>query len=617
MSGQGFQLVSLTLSGVNVPDSTVTFQGGLNVIVGASDTGKTFIAQCVDYMFGAKDRPKEIPEAEAYDKATLVILPYGTEEPLTLERSLRGGSFRLLREGEPERTLGEKHQAGNEDTVSHLLLSLCGLAERRIRKNNRGTTRSLSFRDIARLVLIDEKKVIREDSPIYSGRPADRTAEQNVFRLLLTGTDDASVIELPDPKIARGKTQGKTEVIESLINGVREQLSSLEETHDPDSIRSQLGRIESTYQEASATLSAQQQSVSELEAKRREAWQRVRKIDSRIAVIMELRNRFTLLRQQYSSDLRRLESIAEAGARLGEMGEERCPVCGAIAEHHDTEHKEYPSPDTIASAAIAEAEKTQNLLADLETTVRDTAIELEELDGERDSRQRELSAIRNELAESLQPRLQESLAFFREAQSRREPLIRALSLFERMEELESMLASVKESPAASKAEGLKGVVGSDEAEKFCQAVEELLNEWKFPNVGRVTFSEQEQDIVISGRKRGSHGKGVRAITHSSFSLGLMDFCRSEDKPHSGVVIIDSPLVVYREPDPNEGGFSVDVKEAFYRSLAEKPDNHQVIILENDPPPAGIKDSANIVVFTGTEHGRWGFIPRPASHSEEA
>jgi hypothetical protein len=61
-----------------------------------------------------------------------------------------------------------------------------------VRTNERGTTRPLSFRDIARLVIIDEETVIKEDSPVLSGQVIHKTVESGVFRLLLTGTDDSS-----------------------------------------------------------------------------------------------------------------------------------------------------------------------------------------------------------------------------------------------------------------------------------------------------------------------------------------------------------------------------------------------------------------------------------------
>lgn len=154
-------------------------------------------------------------------------------------------------------------------------------------------------------------------------------------------------------------------------------------------------------------------------------------------------------------------------------------------------------------------------------------------------------------------------------------------------------------------------VRSDEAEVFSKEVESLLRDWHFPGLDRVTFSEGDQDIVISGRMRASHGKGVRAIAHAAFNLALLKYCLKREMPHPGFVLIDSPLVVYREPDTDEGGFSPDVKEAFYRSIAEEFQTAQVIIFENDDPPLDMENEANLIRFTGADNGRYGFIP--ASH----
>jgi hypothetical protein len=73
--------------------------------------------------------------------------------------------------------------------------------------------------------------------------------------------------------------------------------------------------------------------------------------------------------------------------------------------------------------------------------------------------------------------------------------------------------------------------------------------------------------------------------------------------------VDSPLVVYRQAcldfDPIDKDFSTDVKGAFYRSLSASV-GIQVIICENDDPPADLK--ANIIHFMKTNEGRYGFIP---------
>jgi hypothetical protein len=86
----------------------------------------------------------------------------------------------------------------------------------------------------------------------------------------------------------------------------------------------------------------------------------------------------------------------------------------------------------------------------------------------------------------------------------------------------------------------------------------------------VTFSEEDQYVVISGRRRSSYGKGVRAITHAAFNLALLKYRRFKPLPHPNVVLIDSPLAVYREPDTDEAGFAPELKDSFYRSLASEP-----------------------------------------------
>jgi hypothetical protein len=85
-------------------------------------------------------------------------------------------------------------------------------------------------------------------------------------------------------------------------------------------------------------------------------------------------------------------------------------------------------------------------------------------------------------------------------------------------------------------------------------------------------------------------------------------CSREERPFPGFVLIDSPLVVYREPESGEDEFPLEVKDAFYRSVAKEFLEAQVIVLENDNPPPDVADSANVILFTGNATGRRGFIP---------
>lgn len=606
----GFIIRSLTLTGPTVPTAELPFERGLNVIAGPSDTGKTFIAQCIDFAMGSGDGPKEIPEGERYTVIQLKIEANDASRIYTLERGLRGGDIRLSTEGESDRILAAKHQGGRDDTISSFLLGLSGLAEKKVRTNQQGKTRSLSFRDLARLILIDEESIIAATSPILSGQYTKATEERSVFRLLLTGTDDSGVVAKEEPKVVKARQEGKAEILTSMLQQTREQLASLHIAGSAAEVQQQLSSLELACTAAAEELAIDQGNAAAAETRRRNAWTSLRQVESRVDVLCELQKRFELLKQQYDSDLRRLDAIIEAGFRLEQMKEERCPVCGALAEHHDAEHQqERSAPVDVAQACKAEAEKTTTLLRDLEATLMSNVAEIERRTTERDALKAELEVKNSELRTLLQPRLRVALQKVRDCEARRDTCRKALELLQRVHELEAMLAEATAPRKRERAEGPSTTVSSGQAEEFSKEVEALLRSWHFPNLDRVTFSEEAQDIVISGRPRGSHGKGVRAITRAAFNLALLRLCTREPnpKPFPGMLLIDSPLVVYRKPDADEGTFPPDVKDEFYRSLAAEFKDVQVIILENDPPPKDVSDVANCINFTGANHGRRGFL----------
>ena len=64
-------LRKLRLTGINKKDAIIEFKPGINIITGDSDTGKTFAYQCLNYIFGAKDEPKEIEESDGYQNISL------------------------------------------------------------------------------------------------------------------------------------------------------------------------------------------------------------------------------------------------------------------------------------------------------------------------------------------------------------------------------------------------------------------------------------------------------------------------------------------------------------------------------------------------------------------
>src|SRR5260370_2769552 len=84
----------LSVTGPDKEPAHVTFGHGLNVIYGASETGKSFIVETLDFMLGSSSELRDIPERVGYDRIFLGIED-GDGNMFTLARGASGGQFRL------------------------------------------------------------------------------------------------------------------------------------------------------------------------------------------------------------------------------------------------------------------------------------------------------------------------------------------------------------------------------------------------------------------------------------------------------------------------------------------------------------------------------------------
>jgi hypothetical protein len=531
-----------------------------------------------------------------------------SDKEIVIQRSLRGGDSTLKRSGEKDVILGEKHDIDDDETISSFFLIASDLDKKIVRKDMHGTKRALSFRDIARLILIDEETIIAQRSPIHSTHYPAETVEKSVFRLLLTGLDDSSIISKPKPKELKIRKEGKSEVLQELIVKNFNQLKKLNLNLSKVELKKTTEEMETQFSKIIENLSVDQKEANKAEVERQTTWKRLREIESKINVFSELQKRFSLLEMQYVSDVKRLTSISEASARLSQLKEIKCPICGADSEHQDDEHQKiHTQPSEVIISCRSESFKIDALLSDLKSTIAANQDEINSLNKESGRLKERLSFFENELQKNIQPRIKALIQKTRDHQLLKDSYVKALSFFERIDELEKILEELKKQKKV-KNQNLYADLSSQESDKFSKAVEMLLKWWHFPNLDRVTFDIEAQDVMISGRPRSSRGKGVRAITHAAFNLGLMKYCRDNAMPHPGIVIIDSPLVVYREPDSDESSFSGELKDEFYRSLAKNFKSSQIIILENIDPPSELEKTTNVIKFTGSNLGRRGFIP---------
>nr|WP_139246010.1 hypothetical protein [Geodermatophilus amargosae] len=582
----------------------------MTIVRGPSDTGKSFIVDALDFMLGA-NALKEIPEREAYSTVLLGLeMPDG--EAVTLTRSVNGGNLGLylsdIRDGPltiPDQTLTPKHNAASVTNISRYLLGAIGMDGRQVRKNVRNATDSLSFRNVAHLCVVDETQMQAETPPALTGNYVTKTKEVSVLKMFLQDEDDSGLVEVESQSELVKLSKAKIDVVERLL---RELEARLADEPEASELRDQLRRLTATIEEQSSPISDLVESRTALSAALQDRQRELAQLETEWGDTGALQNRFDILRRKYDSDLARLDTVREAGNLLGYFTAGTCAFCGAEPEnqHNNTE---CDGDTTSFGAAIDEqVRRTRALADDLQSTIADVAERRQEVRrlatlsiGERERLIRNLAEVEKTLTRSN--------TALKDLLSKRASIERSLGLYDQIEALEKMKRVVVDEATAETA-AVAASVNLRAQREFSRELVERLAAWGFPNPNDVRYDASAQDIVAGDQLRSAHGKGVRAILHGAFTLGLAKYCSDRDIPHPGFVVLDSPLVTYRPPDQmqaEDGEPPADVVTAFYQDI-QRHAIGQVIVMENTDPTEALDAQTTDIIFTASGFGRYGFFP---------
>lgn len=619
------QLNSLCLSGPGKEPASVKFFPGLNVIRGASDTGKSFIVAAIDYMLGARDPLEKITESEGYNRAVLSFYAFAHSQHYTLVRGTQGGDLELFAgdhlerpEAEPQQIL--KVSSQGTPNLSAFLLDLIDLGNKRVMKNKDGETDRLGFRNVVPLCLVDETKIQAKTPPALSEQVILQTKSKQVFKLLLTGVDDSAIISKKSVKASRAKADAQIELIDEMIAELQNAIAG--DGRSEDQLNDQLKRLDVTLAEVKGTIDVTEEVFSRLRHRRFDLRKKSDSNDLRQGEIRSLQARLAFLDEHYVSDLHRLEAISEAGAIYRASEAEKCPYCGADPEHQKYHAKGEEEVKLASRAAQAEVNKINVLRLELHETVDTLQSELVQLRGELPLINDELAQIDTQYKEQM-PKLQGERGRYVELLELRTSLNFALDRFNQM----AKLVERREALTPSEEDGEStptNIIDPGLSEQtlyfFSRAVEGILASWDYPEPRTVSIREKDLELIVGGKPRASSGKGVRALLHSSFTLGLLQHARTMGLSHPGFVVLDSPLLTYAPPEGDEPKSEddevvsqTDLKDKFFENLRNWPKDTQVVIVENVPVPDWVLARASTTVFTRNEaSGRYGFIPRRTS-----
>ncbi|ETF03916.1 hypothetical protein W822_01565 [Advenella kashmirensis W13003] len=592
-------------------EASLSFAPGVNVICGASDTGKSFLAESIDFMLGGSEL-RGITELAKYAEIEL-DLSINNGENWRFRRSTSGGNFKLINLAKPdsdEEVLKQNHTHGKTDNLSGFLLEKIGLLGTKILKSSvKSTTQSLSFRNLARLILVQEDEIQQKGSPFWSGQFTTKTAELATVKLLLTGIDDSSVISTIE--VGKNNTE-QVALIDELLTDIKIEIEDI--GGNRDELESQLERLESSIKSHRDSLNVVQQRLDSFLAQRRRALNERTDTLDRLSEISDMFSRFNLLQEHYVVDIHRLEAIQESGSMFTHVDSVPCPLCGATPNAQHLEASCEGDVSAIVTAAVAEIAKIEKLKDELNNTIADLKTEefgLEELLAEKEATYQSLDKT---IQQTIGPEVNDVQISFSELIETRSKIQKSIDLFTRKDKLESRKRALEDEGDTREEKGdvISGLPESI-AHSLSKKISSILKAWNFPGDGHVYFDKQSSDFVIDGKPRGSRGKGLRAITHAAVSVALLEFCQEKGLSHPGFITLDSPLLAYFKPEGEDDLAlkGTDLKDRFYEYLAKHHGrDSQVVIIENQHPPESMKNRLTVTVFTSNPNeGRFGLLEK--------
>lgn len=615
MSPIRLTLTELVLTNGGLPPAEMGFRPGLNLITGATSTGKTYIFEALNFMLGAGDPLRRVKEGPGYNRASLSLSP--SNGPfVVLHRNFSGGSFKAFEYGDgrdqphtAERTLSPRHTPKSNSSLSTYFLSILGLRDKQLRTNADGQTRSLSFRDVCHLALVSELRIIQKESPALSEQKALNAAERSLITLFLTGLDGSNANAAAEPpKQRKARLKAEAGTVTSILADKRMELRSL--TDSPEALADQEVKLKEAIAAISQTASQSQDVISDLERNRQQIFEERTQALSRHTFLYEQLRRFLLLRNFYDTDHARLLTILRASQAFHELPEGTCPLC--LQAYPQSVEGGYSHAD-VESACQTELAKLEVLRRDLRSAIQDSAAELKNVRSRIPETSRELAEIDSRLRQSLIPAFRQVEAELQSLYIASSKIMQASLVHKDVLSLEGRLGNIQQlSKDASRQAKKQDLLTDASTANFCRIVKEILEAWKYPSLGEVEFSRETFDLVIGGQHRAELGKGYRSITYAAFVIALMKHCHNFGFPHPGFIVLDTPVNPYKGKTQNvdEDLLADELKVAFFEYLANDASGDQYIIFENVQPPQHLRDRVNYFHFTGrTDLGQSGFIPQ--------
>ncbi|WP_312513220.1 hypothetical protein [Stutzerimonas nitrititolerans] len=592
-------LQRLISRGLNQPDADIPFKSPGTLIRGPSDTGKSYIRDCLWYLLGGDKVPKEIPQSKGYDSLLLQLRAFGGDV-YTIKRSLFGGGAEIY----AEEIEGIKSGEPLPDDIGQLLVGLSGAKEKLLLRSaaKRGP---MTGGDLRHWSLLSQPAMISEDPT--TGAPTEQTQRKAAFSVFLTGQDDSSVV-LAQSKDEKIKLKALIAAIEKDLERVN---SEIPEGKTKIEIQDALTKVDETLDMLSTQQIERSSQLREIRNSLSTTLKELSDTEKKLNQSKLMASRFNLLDDKYASDLERLRSVGDGIAVFETLENQPCLLCGTpIEKQIDMSLLAKEATQKQRIAMDAEARKIESLRIGLLDALSKENHSISNMTSEVARLTKALDKITINEKNAIRLSVAEFSADPKKLAEVRTEYAAQVKLFDELDRLKSEHSRISGLIPEKKQKPIKRQTDVDSV-KVGELAQEILHSWGFKQIKTVELDASECDIKIDGRSRLTYGAGKRAIFLSAMTIALMQHAMSSDYPHLGLVVLDSPIKSYSDPENKSDVTTspVIVRESFYDWLSKWQGPGQIIVLENEPILESTANQLLPIEFSGSIfEGRAGFYP---------
>ena len=569
-----FYIKRITLVTGNGIQSSVEFDAGLNIIYGESNTGKSLIVDCIDYMFGATEHRFE-PKLDLKEIRMLLDVDGNS---LTMARKIDSNDVEVS-SLVPDID-SDTYKTGNaKKSINSVWLRHMGIEEEvKIIQTLTGKSQRLTLRTFYHTLLIDEQRVQTVNSVLSSGIGYNKKVGIPVLSSLLYFATANNYLPEEAGKNSATRKERK-DAVKRFVDRSMSKLAEKKISELQNLSKESPAEIQQKVDQVLNAIGAAEGALEEATSQSRTLADKIIEIDNQIAECRVLKNRNASLQTQYDSDIRRLTFIVEGDIHGEDIPKlDHCPFCNG----------ELPKgkEESCMAAAVAEVAKIEAQIRDLRSVQESIAAEM-----------KELASVRSALVEQ-----------HRQIDTR----IRA-ELRPQISDLRSHLAdytlALNQYKAKELIESFSDVLVSVFKDKLNEILKSLLEECNYQNFTGARFDSDDYDVVVNGHLKKSQGKGFRAFLNTILAIAVQNCLAEYDKYQPGLLVVDSPILSLKEKEDHIGEehTSETMKTGLFNYLLSHQDTRQTIIIENELPNLDYS-SAHLEEFTKDENrGRYGLI----------